>query len=126
MRQFTDDKEIEIVKSNLSQCQSLLAFLGLDWVERELLQKKERSKVHALFWLLYYEDKSKKLQSWLEVLKDALQKTKFFGTLNKLRKYHGEIELYSLLSEIEVVSYYAKKGRVEYEPPRGDLKFSVN
>ena len=126
MRQFTDDKEIEIVKSNLSQCQSLLTFLGSDWVERELLQKKERSRAHFLFWLLFDKAKSAKLQSWLEVLNDKFPKTKFFGTLNKLRKYREETDFYSLLPEIEVASFYASKGKIDYHPPHADLRFIVD
>ena len=126
MRKYTYDSEVALVKSNLNRCKELLSFLGSTWVEKELLQVKERSKAHPLFWMLLDEVKSRKLKSWLEVLSKALSKTKFSGLLNKLRKSVEGIVFYSLLSEIEVVSFYARTQQIEYEPPCGDLKLSFD
>lgn len=127
MQKLTTDEEIEQVKSNLSKCKTIVDALDLNWINEQMLQKMERSKVHALFWLLLDKDKSQKLDSWLRVLKTALPKTKFQGLINKIKKRSKEIEFYSLLSEIEVVSYYANKGyNLEYEPAQGDLKLILS
>jgi hypothetical protein len=126
VRKYTDDQEIARVKSNLNQCKKLFSFLGSTWIEEELFQLKERPKAHPLFWMLLDEVKSNKLQSWLEALSSTLPETKFSGLLNKLRKSCEGIDFYSLLSEIEVVSFYARTQEIEYEPPCGDIRLSVN
>jgi hypothetical protein len=125
MRKCTDDQEVALVKSNLNQCKKLYAFLGSTWIEKELLQAKERQKAHPLFWMLLDDVKCGKLQSWLEALNSALLKTKFSGLLNKLRKSVEGVAFHSFLSEIEVVSFYARTQEIQYEPPCGDLSFSV-
>jgi len=127
MQKLTKDQEIEQVQSNLKRCKTLVDTLTSDWVDKQILQKMERTKIHTLFWLLWDKDKSQKLDSWLRTLKTTLPNTKFQGLINKIKKSSGEIEFFSLLSEIEVVSYYSSKGHVlEYEPPKGDLKLSLN
>ena len=73
------------------------------------------------------KDKSQKLDGWLTTLRATLLKTKFRGLVNKIKKRGKEIEFYSLLSEMEVVSYYSKRGYdLEYEPVQGDLKLVLN
>lgn len=127
MQKLTKEQEIEQVKSNLSECKTLVDAIDHDWINNQILQKMERVKVHNLFWLLLNKDRSQKLDSWLAVLKTALLQTKFQGLINKMKRKTGKIEFYSLLSEIEVVSYYAKKDYIiEYEPPHGDLKLVLN
>jgi hypothetical protein len=127
MQKYTDDEEIARVKLNLDRCKNLRSFLSPYWIEKELLQQKERAKAHSLFWLLLDNDKSTRFQGWLEVLSRTLLSTKFSGVINRLRNSQGRIELCSLLSEIEVVSFYAAKGEtLEYEPPKGDLKLVFN
>jgi hypothetical protein len=125
MRTYTDGQEIALVKSNLNQCKKLSSFLGSTWIEKELLRVKERPKAHPLFWMLFDEAKCDKLQAWLEVLSATLLETKFSGLLNKLRKSVEGVAFHSLLSEVEVVSFYARTHEIEYEPPCGDLSLSV-
>lgn len=127
MQKLTKDEEIEQVRSNLKRCKTLADTLTLDWIKKQILQKMEKTKIHKLFWLLLDEDKSQNLDNWLTTLKTILPDSKFKGLINKIKKSSGEIEFFSLLSEIEVVSYYSSKGHVlEYEPPKGDLKLSLN
>ena len=127
MRKLSTDKEIEQVQSNLDTCKTLIDALGLDWINEQILRKRERAKIHTLFWLLLDKDKSQKLDGWLTTLRATLLKTKFRGLVNKIKKRGKEIEFYSLLSEMEVVSYYSKRGYdLEYEPVQGDLKLVLN
>lgn len=127
MHKLTKDQEIEQVKSNLSACNTLVGALNPDWINNQILQKMERAKAHNLFWLLLNKDRSQKLDSWLAILKATLLQTKFQGLINKMKRKTRKIEFYSLLSEIEVVSHYAKRDYiVEYEPPHGDLKLILN
>jgi hypothetical protein len=127
MQKLTKEQEIEQVKSNLSKCRTLVDVIDQDWINNQILQKMERAKAHTLFWLLLNKNRSQKLDSWLAVLKATLPPTKFQGLINKMKRKTRKIEFYSLLSEIEVVSYYAKREHImEYEPPHGDLKLILN
>ncbi|MEM3551860.1 MAG: hypothetical protein QXV01_12315 [Candidatus Bathyarchaeia archaeon] len=127
MLELITDDEFERVKLNLNVCKVVTDSLGFDWIGRNLLQKIERDKVHALFWLFLDRDRCKKLDAWLEILKNNLPQTKFRGLINKIKNRSKEIEFYSLLSEIEVISYYVNKGYdLVYEPKQGDLKLILD
>jgi len=91
------------------------------------LEEKERLKAHYLFWLLLNENEAQCLVNWLKTIKGSIPATKFTGLMNKLKKSNRKIEFYSLLSEIEVLAYYAfKKIELEYEPIHGDIKLKIN
>ena len=127
MQRLTKEEEIKHVKSNLGRCKTLIDALTLDWIIEQILQKKERTEIHKLFWLLLDENKSQILGNWFATLNRKLPRAKFKGLINKIKRSGWEIGFFSLLSEIEVVSHYLSKGYVvEYEPPRGDVKLSLN
>jgi len=121
------DEEKEQVRTILEACSYLVEFLGSDWIKRRLLGENKRSEVHYLFWLLLDLEKSQKLENWLRNLKASLISTKFQGLVNDLKKKGNRAEFYSLLSEIEVLSYYSGEGfEVEYEPPHGDIMVVID
>lgn len=127
MKKLIEDNEKEKVESFLEAQSLLVSFLGQDWVKNTLLSEKERQKVHFLFWLLLDSDKSQILENWLKNIKSSLVPTKFAGLINTLKKRGGKTEFYSLLSEIEVLSYYVSKNlRIEYEPSQGDIKLIID
>lgn len=121
------DEEKEQVRTTLEACPYLVEFLGPDWTKNRLLGEKARFEVHYVFWLLVNLERSQKLENWLRTLKASLISTKFQGLVNDLKKKANRAEFYSLLSEIEVLSYYSKEGfEVEYEPPHGDIKMTID
>ena len=130
MLKMLRDEEIEQVKANLSSVPPLIDALGSDWINKALLTRTERKKVHVLFWLLLNPMKSQKLNYWLQILKSSLSSTNFQGLINDLKKKSANLEFYSLLSEIEVLSFYMAKRNnfhsVEYEPTHGDIKITVD
>ena len=130
MLKMLRDEEIEQVKANLSSVPPLIDALGSDWINKALLTRTERKKVHVLFWLLLNPMKSQKLNYWLQILKSSLSSTNFQGLINDLKKKSANLEFYSLLSEIEVLPFYMAKRNnfhsVEYEPTHGDIKITVD
>jgi len=127
LKKLIEDNEKEKVESLLEAQSLLVSFLGQDWVKNTLLSEKERQKAHFLFWLLLDPEKSQSLENWLKNIKGSLVPTKFAGLISKLKKSGGKTEFYSLLSEIEVLSYYASKNlKIEYEPSQGDIKLMID
>jgi hypothetical protein len=129
-------EEIERVRSNLQLTPTLSEVLGEDWINNNLLNKEERLKKHALFWLILDENKCKIIDSWLQILKPSLPQSKFVGVVNDLKRKREEIEFYSYLSEIEVLAFYKKSESanfsVEFEPrvpgttKWGDIKLTID
>ena len=127
-------EEIDNVRKNLEAMPITAKALGQEWITAHILNIEERVKKHELFWLLWYNAKSIKLESWLTILKASLPDTKFTRIINSLKEKSEENEFNSLLPEIEVLAYYATKKdkgvSVEYEPniPKknnvGDIKLS--
>ena len=127
-------EEIDNARKNLEVMPITAKALGNEWIMANILNIEERSKKHSIFWLLWYSDRSSKLESWLTVLKDSLPDTKFKKIINSLKEKGGEKEFGSFIPEIEVLAYYANKKdkgvSVEYEPniPNkknvGDIKLS--
>ena len=136
MRIFVSSQEIERVEANVKRSPVLYEVFGKDWIYNDLLTKQKRFQKHALFWLLLDENKSKKLEDWLRILKSTLLNSKFFKVINSFMKKRGKIAFYSYLSEIEVLAYYKNQENngflVEFEPhvpgkPKvGDIKLNFN
>ena len=133
--QLVRDEEIDRVRSNLEAMPLTTEALSKEWITTNILSMEERTTKHSIFWLLYYDDRSKKLEKWLTILKDLLPQGKFTKIVNSLKEKRGENEFKSFLPEIEVLAYYGTKKdsgvRVEYEPniPEkgnvGDIKLSL-
>lgn len=127
-------EEIDRVREYLEAMPITSEALGKEWITVNILNIEERTKKHSLFWLLWYSDRTSKLESWLTVLKASLPDTKFKKIVNSLKEKAGEYEFGSFIPEIEVLAYYASKKddgvSVEYEPsiPNkdnvGDIKLS--
>lgn len=127
-------EEIDRVREYLEAMPITSEALGKEWITANILNIEERTKKHSLFWLLWYSDRTSKLESWLTVLKASLPDTKFKKIVNSLKEKAGEYEFGSFIPEIEVLAYYASKKddgvSVEYEPsiPNkdnvGDIKLS--
>jgi hypothetical protein len=127
-------EEIDNVRNCLQDMPLTSEALGVEWITANILNVEERTKKHSLFWLLWYADRSSKLESWLAVLKTSLPDTKFRKIITSLKEKNGENEFGSFIPEIEVLAYYASKKdngvSVEYEPniPNknnvGDIKLS--
>jgi hypothetical protein len=136
MRIFVDDDEIENVKKSLEITPTISEVLGKDWLNNNFLNKEERSKKHAMFWIFLDESRYKQMEDWLRTLKTRLPSTKFIKIVNLLKEKKGENEFYSFIPEIEVLSYYKKQEnenfRVEFEPnipsktKVGDIKLFFN
>lgn len=132
--QLVRDEEIDRVRKNLEAMPLTTEALSKEWITTNILSMEERTTKHSIFWLLYYDDRSKKLEEWLTILKDLLPYTKFTKIVNSLKERRGENEFKSFLPEIEVLAYYGTKKdsgvSVEYEPniPEkdkvGDIKLS--
>ena len=127
MKKIIEDSEVEQVVSFLEAQTEFTSLLGKDWVKNNLLGKKERLGAHYLFWLLLNQNEGKFLVNCLRNIKGSIPTTKFTGLINKLKRSKRKIEFYSLLSEIEVLGYYASKNlEIEYEPIQGDIKLTIN
>jgi hypothetical protein len=133
--QLVRNEEIDRVRRNLEGMLLTTEALSEEWITTNILNTEERKTKHSIFWLLYYDDRSKKLEEWLTILKNLLPDAKFSKIVNSLKEKRGEIDFKSLLPEIEVLAYYGTKKdsgvRVEYEPdiPKkenvGDIKLSI-
>jgi len=136
MRVFVEDNEIERVKKNLEITPTISDTFGKAWINDNFLNKEERVKKHAMFWIFLDESKCKKMEEWLSTLKAKLPETKFIKIVNSLKEKRGGNEFYSFVPEIEVLSYYKKQENdtfnVEYEPAIpgktkvGDIKLAFD
>jgi ribosomal protein L30E len=120
MKTFVYDDEIERVKKSLEAAPTISQAFGKDWINNNLLNKEERSKKHAMFWMVLDEKRCKKMEDWLLTLKTKLQDAKFTKVVNLIKEKKQEIEFYSFVAEIEVLSYYKRNEndnyKVEFEP----------
>jgi hypothetical protein len=136
MRAFVYDDEIERVKKSLEAAPTISEALGKDWINNNLLNKEERLKKHAMFWMFLDESRCRKMEDWLLTLKTTLHDAKFTKIVNLMKEKKQEIEFYSFVAEIEVLSYYKKNEKnnykVEFEPnipgttKVGDIKISYD
>jgi hypothetical protein len=123
------ENEIAEGNSNIEECRSLKQIVGLSWISEILSRNQERMKVHPLVWFLLDKERSHRLQIWLRILARNFPNSKmgkFSKIINKMKKATTEEKFYSILSEIEVGSFYAKKFPIEYEPCDGvDWKITI-
>src|SRR3990170_4799109 len=121
--------EIAEVTSNIEKCNSLKQIFPPNWISGIISPNQERMKVHPLVWFLLEKDKSHRLDIWLRTLEQSFPKSnmgKFSKIINKLKKATTDEKFYSILSEIEVGSFYAKEFPIEYEPNVGvDWKITM-
>lgn len=97
------------------------------WLE-SFIDMKYRNKIHPFFWLLQEDAKSDRLSNQLDVLKNKCAKYKTI-----IKKLIVD-DFYSVLAEIEVMSYFYKVfgSNIEYEPKiegtngKPDLKINFN
>lgn len=115
------EEEVEVVKCNLEKCKWLVEILDEDWVSDYLLRIESRFDKHALFWFLMEYDKCRKIERWLRVLSQKMDEDRFDKVFVKeLKRRKNVMDFLSLLSEIEVFSYYKSleddKVHVVYQP----------
>ena len=110
--------EIEEIKKNLERFPDLEESLGKKWITSHLTIE-ERPKKHPIFRRILNINVCQKITNNLQILKGKNQGI-FKIFINKLKKEKNEDNFCSLLSEIEVISYYLRKlssdYKIEYAP----------
>ena len=132
MREFVKEEELQQVSRCLESTPLIKSELGANWIANNLLNMEQRIKKHYLFWLFLESWKIQKVEQWLKDLRLSLPQSKYRKIINSLKAKWSEKDFNSLISELEVLAYYASKGlKVEYEPniPKkrkvGDIKLNL-
>lgn len=133
MKALVEEKEIEQVKACLETTPLLKGELGKNWIANNLLNAEKRETKHFLFWIFLEDWKIQKMEKWLKDLKTCIPESKYKKIINRLKEKRTEKDFKSLISEIEVLSYYSNLGiKVDYEPRIpdksnvGDIKLTIN
>ena len=125
-------EEIEVIRKNIDTFPNIKDIFSEDFINN-LLKIEERLKKHSLFWILLDLQKTSKLSNNLGILR--LKFSSFSSLLNRLLDDIDKDNFYSVLTEIEILSYFYDKfssENLEYEPSiegktgKPDLKLNLN
>jgi len=109
-------EEVDSGKKNIQIFNNLNEFFGKDWLEAHLTVDKRENK-HQIFWILIEPNLCSKLSNNLSIINEKCDK--FKRIISKLKKDEDYFNFHSLLTEIEVLTYYYRlfdKSMIEYEP----------
>jgi len=110
-------KVFEDIKKNLEEFPIIKELFGSDWIDSQF-EIKSLKELHPFFKSFYNKDFLEKISPKLILIKNKTDKIK--RIIKKIKTNKDEDTIRSVLSEIEVLSFYYKKQnddfKVEYEP----------
>ncbi|NPV49625.1 MAG: hypothetical protein HPY60_00300 [Candidatus Methanofastidiosum sp.] len=110
-------KVFEDIKKNLEEFPIIKELFGSDWIDSQF-EVKYLKELHPFFKSFYNKDFLEKISTKLILIKNKTDKIK--RIIKKIKTNEDEDTTRSILSEIEVLSFYYNKEnnnfKVEYEP----------